>query len=101
MVSFPAALTPGVNRFFQIDKRATMPTTQSELGLLEGEYGMVATILRQSFYMLVLLLFQGLANATQEIVLWHSLEGPISEKFIEIVNKYNQKPENIQANIKV
>lgn len=52
--------------------------------------------------LLVLLLFSGATMAAkQEIVMWHSWDGPLGQKFQEIVNNFNQKEENIKSGVKV
>lgn len=43
----------------------------------------------------------GMILANQEIVVWHSFEGPLEEKFTEIINRFNQKPQVVKANVKV
>lgn len=48
-----------------------------------------------------LLFFCATVAAKQEIIMWHSWEGPLGEKFEEIVRTFNQRPENVQADIKV
>jgi sn-glycerol 3-phosphate transport system substrate-binding protein len=42
------------------------------------------------------------SNTNQnEIVLWHSLDGPLGEKFDILVNRFNEQPESKKANYKV
>lgn len=48
-----------------------------------------------------LLFFSGLLSAAQSIAVWHSFDGPLEEKFTDIVNKFNQKPEIVAANAKI
>lgn len=55
--------------------------------------------------LLVLLLVSGATSvlnaASQEIIFWHSWDGPLGEKFEEIVQAFNNQPENLTAGVKV
>lgn len=37
----------------------------------------------------------------RELILWHSMTSEVAEKFVEIVNRFNQKPEIQTQNIKI
>ena len=50
--------------------------------------------------LLSLLLFSSISFA-QEIVVWHSMSGYLGERFFDIVQKFNQKPENLKSGIRV
>lgn len=54
----------------------------------------------RSFLLLGLLLLVDLAIAG-DIILWHSLEGPLGEKFKTLITQFNQKTDILQANIKI
>lgn len=51
-------------------------------------------------YLLVLLLFS-CASLAQEIVIWHSMGGYLGERFFDIVQQFNQKPQNLKNGITV
>lgn len=40
-------------------------------------------------------------NKSQEIILWHSMDGALGEIFNEMVARFNARPENVQKNIKI
>lgn len=50
---------------------------------------------------LILLVFVKNAGASQNIILWHSLDGPLEKKFTEMVERFNQKPEIVKTDAKV
>lgn len=49
----------------------------------------------------IALMLPGLISAGQEIVLWHSFDGPLEQKFTEIINRFNQKSQVLEANVKI
>ena len=56
---------------------------------------------KSRFFWLILLLMSASLQAEQNIILWHSLENPLVDRFLEIIHRFNQKPECINAGIKI
>ncbi len=57
--------------------------------------------LKNNLLWLVSLLLISFTCLAQDIVLWHSLDGPLAEKFSELVQKFNQKALQAKSTAKI
>jgi sn-glycerol 3-phosphate transport system substrate-binding protein len=47
-------------------------------------------------FLLVLLLFFSFSLSAKEIVVWHSMDGPLGERFLEIVQQFNERARHVK-----
>jgi len=51
------------------------------------------------YFLLVLLLFFNTSSFAKEIIVWHSMDGPLGERLLEIVQQFNAKPSQFKNGV--